>query len=154
MENYKTIHNPERIIIGIECRTSNAPEAGPIDIPKHWEKFFRDNIMNQIPDKCSDEIIALYCDYEGDYTEPYSIVIGCTVNSLSQIPEGMVYKTIPEGNYVLFRAVGEHPKTLIETWRTIWNTPLKRTYTGDYEYYGDKFMSGSPQEVEIFIAIE
>ncbi len=66
----------------------------------------------------------------------------------------MVAKIIPAGSYAVFPAIGEHPKKLIETWGHIWQqADLERTYTGDYEVYGDKF-SGSPQEVEVFIAIE
>ena len=74
--------------------------------------------------------------------------------SLDNIPEGMIAKTIPPGSYAVFRAIGEYPTSLIETWGNIWQTKLKRTYTGDYEFYGEKFTSGSPQEVEVYIAIE
>jgi predicted transcriptional regulator YdeE len=97
---------------------------------------------------------SIYCDYEGDYTQPYSLVIGCPVSSFDVIPQGMVAKSIPTGFYAIFHAIGEHPKSLIETWGNIWQCPdLERTYTGDYEVYGDKF-SGSPQEVVVCIAIE
>lgn len=154
MKNYKVIQQPSIKVIGIECRTSNSPEAGPYDIPKHWEKFYKSDIINKIPNKTSNEVLALYCDYEGDYTQPYSLLIGCSVSSFDVIPEGMVAKTIPTGSYAIFRAVGEHPKSLIETWGNIWQQhDLERTYTGDYEVYGDKF-SRSPQEVEVYIAIE
>ncbi len=154
MKSYTVVQKPSTIIMGIECRTSNAPEAGPHDISKHWGKFYSENIIDQIPNKASNEVIALYCDYEGDYTQPYSLVIGCPVSSLDAIPKGMVTKIIPAGSYAVFPAIGEHPKRLIETWGHIWQqADLKRTYTGDYEVYGDKF-SGSPQEVEVFIAIE
>ena len=141
-------------VIGIECRTSNAPEDGPHDIPRLWEQFYNEDIINKIPNKISNEVIALYCDYEGDYTQPYSIVIGCLVTSLENIPEKMVAKIIPAGSYAIFRAVGEYPARLMETWDTIWQTELKRTYTGDYEFYGEKFFSGSPKEVEVYIALE
>lgn len=155
MGNYTVIHNPSMIIVGIACRTSNKPEAGPIDIGRLWERFYSEDILNQIPNKLSNEVIGLYCDYEGDYTQPYSLVIGCSVSSLDHMPEGMVSKVIPAGSYACFRAVGEHPKSLIATWGEIWSQDsLKRTYTGDYELYGDKFFSGSPPEVEVFIAIE
>lgn len=154
MQDYKVIQKPPTTVIGIECRTSNAPEAAPHDIPKHWEQFYKNNTINQIPNKTSYEVIALYCDYDGDYTQPYSLVIGCQVDSLDDIPKGMVAKTIPGGPYAIFRAIGEHPRSLIETWGNIWQqSGLERTYTGDYEVYGDKF-SGSPQEVEVYIAIE
>lgn len=154
MKNYTVVQKPSIVLMGIECRTSNAPDAGPQDIPKHWEKFFAENVINQIPNKTSNEVLALYCDYEGDYTQPYSLVIGCPVSSFDVIPEGMVIKTIPAGSYALYTAIGEHPKSLIETWGHIWQqVDLKRTYTGDYEVYGDKF-SASPVEVGVFIALE
>ncbi len=154
MEHYSIIERPSMAVMGIECRTSNDPDKGLVDIPKHWEKFFRDNIFGQIPDKAADEIIALYCDYEGDYTRPYSLVIGCAVNSWDSVPEGMVVKEVPGGAFARFSAVGDHPRVLIETWGTIWKTELKRTYTGDFELYGAKFVCQDPKEVEVYIAIE
>ncbi len=35
---------------------------------------------------------------EGDYTQPYSLVIGCPVSSLDAVPEGMVAKMISPGS--------------------------------------------------------
>lgn len=154
MIDYTIVHQPEILLMGIECRTSNAPDAGPQDIPKHWAKFYGDNILDQIPNKSSDEVIALYCDYESDYTGPYSFVIGCPVTSVDDLPEGMIVKIIPTASYAVFYAIGEYPKSLIDTWGAIWHTPLDRTYTGDFEIYGNKFVAGSPQEVEVYIAIE
>lgn len=154
MKDYTVIQKPSINVIGIECRTSNAPEDGPQDIPRLWGQFYSEDIINKIPNKASNEVIALYCDYEGDYTQPYSLVIGCSVTSLDSIPEGMVAKIIPAGSYAVFRAIGEYPASLIETWGNIWQTKLNRTYTGDYEFYGVKFNSGSPQEVDVYIAIE
>lgn len=154
MENPTIVQKPAVLVIGIDCRTSNAPEVGPQDIPKLWGRFYSEDIIKQIPNKISNEVIALYCDYEGDYTQPYSLVIGCPVSSLDTIPPGMVSKTIPASSYAVFHAIGEYPESLIETWGNIWkNQNLKRTYTGDFELYGEKFISGSPKEMEVYIAI-
>ncbi len=143
------------MIVGIECRTSNAPEAGPHDIPRHWERWYGEDIINRIRNKVSNEVIALYCDYEGDYTQPYSFVIGCQVSSIDEIPEGMVAKNLPASSYAIFRAVGEYPQSLLETWGFIWQqSQLRRTYTGDYEIYGEKFTSGLSKEVEVFVAVQ
>jgi predicted transcriptional regulator YdeE len=151
---HEIIEKPAILVIGIKCRTSNAKDAGPQDIPKLWGRFYGEDILGQIPNKTSSEVIALYCDYEGDYTQPYSVIIGCPVSSIDTIPEGMVAKTIPASSYAVFRAIGEYPESLIKTWGNIWNQPsLERTYTGDFELYGDKFVSGSPQELEVFIAV-
>ncbi|MGB7128559.1 MAG: GyrI-like domain-containing protein [Candidatus Rhabdochlamydia sp.] len=160
MGNYTVIQRPSMLVVGIECRTFNAPEAGSHDIPQHWGKFYNEDIINQIPNKVSQEVIALYCDYadaykEGDYTQPYSLVIGCPVSSLDAVPEGMVAKIIPSGSYAVFRAVGEYPKNLLKTWENIWQqADLGRICTSDYEIYGDKFISGSPKEVEVFISVK
>ncbi len=155
MGSYEVIQKPAILLIGIDCRTSNAPEAGPQDIPKLWGRFYGEDILSRIPNKTSSEVIALYCDYEGDYTQPYSVVIGCPVSSIDTIPEGMVAKTIPASSYAVFRATGDHPKALIETWGNIWKQPsLERTYASDFELYGDKFVSGSPKEVEVYIGID
>lgn len=153
MSTYTVIQKPTMMVIGITCRTSNAPEAGPIDIANLWGQFYSEEILKKIPNQASPEIIALYCDYEGDFTQPYSVVIGCAVSSTDDIPEGMVAKILPESRYALFHAVGDFPKSLIDTWGKIWQTSLNRTYTGDFEVYGQKFIS-SPQEVEIYIAVE
>jgi predicted transcriptional regulator YdeE len=153
MQNFTKVHKPGMMIIGIECRTSNDPNAGPKDIPMLWQKFYTENIQSKIPNKASDEVIALYCDYEGDYTQPYSCVIGCAVSSLDQIPEGMVSKVVPESTFALYRAAGDFPKSLIDTWGNIWHSNLKRTYVGDYEVYGHKF-SGTSKEVDVLVAIE
>ncbi len=154
MSVYEVIQKPAIQVIGIECRTSNKPDAGPHDIPKLWGRFYSEDIIGQIPNKISQEVIALYCDYEGDYTQPYSVVIGCPVSSIDTVPKGMVAKTITASSYALFRSIGEYPESLVKTWENIWNrTDLKRTYSGDFELYGDKFVSGSPKELEVFIAI-
>lgn len=155
IEKYKVVEKPTILVIGIECKTSNAPEAAPNDIPNHWEKFYSENIMNQIPHKTSTEVIAFFCDYEGDYTKPYSLFIGCAVDSIDNIPLGMVFKAIPAGSYAVFHATGEHPKALTDTWEYILEkADLKRTYNVDYEVYGKKFFSADPQEVEVYIALE
>jgi len=155
MGSHKVVQKPAIRIIGIDCQTSNAPEAGLQDIPKLWGRFYGEDVLNRIPNKTSNEVIALYCDYEGDYTQPYSVVIGCPVSSIDIIPEGMVTKTIPASSYAVFRAIGEHPKALIETWGNIWKqSNLERTYTSDFELYGNKFVSGSPKEVEVYIGVD
>ncbi len=57
MKNYAVIQKPSIMVIGIECRTSNALDAGPYDIPKHWENFYVNNIIDKIPNRISNEII-------------------------------------------------------------------------------------------------
>lgn len=152
--SYTLIQRPPMIVVGITCCTSNAADAAPRDIPALWARFQSEEIASRIPNKASNDVIGLYCDYEGDYTKPYSLVIGCPVKAWGSPPEEMVAKIVPSGHYALFSAIGEHPKALIDTWNTIWKTELKRTYTGDFERYGERFRPGPTQEVEVAIALE
>lgn len=154
MEEYTTLKRDEMLVVGIKLKTSNDPKRGPLEIPKHWDRFFKEQVQSRIPSKISDEVIALYCDYEGDYTKPYTMVIGSAVSSIDNIPEGMVFKKVPAGHYALFQAVGPHPEALINTWGKIWQSnSLDRTYTGDFEVYGPHFSQKSPPEIEVLIAI-
>lgn len=148
------LKRPSMMIVGISCRTSNGPKAAPVDIPKLWQRFYGENIASQISNKASEEIVALYCDYEGDHTKPYTVVIGCPVTSVESMPEGMVVKIVPEGTYAEYKAAGEQPKALISTWNKVWKTPLARTYTGDYEVYGKEFFETDHKEVRVYIAVE
>ncbi len=149
----ETVEKESITIIGIACKTSNAVDAASVDIPKLWQRFYAEGTALAIPNKISHDVIALYCDYEGDFTKPYSLVIGCPVSSKETIPEGMVAKIIPGGTYERFLATGEFPASVVKTWNTIWTADLKRTYTGDYERYGEAFSSGTSKDVEVFVAV-
>ncbi len=150
--SHPIIHRPSFTIMGISCKTSNDPTKGPFDISKLWERFFTEGIFEKIEGKLSNDIFALYCDYEGDYTKPYTVVIGCAVSESKRIPSDMIVKKVPDSSYTLFQAIGDHPETLIQTWQKIWKEPLERTYTGDFEVYGSAFSSKPPQ-VDVYIAI-
>ena len=62
MGTYTAVQKDFQIIVGIKCRTSNfnAPDAGPHDIPKHWQKFVAEDVCSKISNKASDDILALY----------------------------------------------------------------------------------------------
>lgn len=82
-------HKKEKFFIGLELRTNN--EKCSLAMPAHKDRFFKENIPSQIPNKINGDILALYTDYEGDHTKPYSWVLGCEVSSLEQVPEGLRY---------------------------------------------------------------
>lgn len=139
-----------KTIVGIRYITSNSQNSITNDIGKLWERFFKDRISDKIQNKVSNEIFAVYYDYEADHTKSYTILIGCEIknDSPTQIQEGLVSKTIESGIYAKFQAVGkngDNPKS-IDCWNVIWKTDLKRRYTTDYEKY-------SANKVEVCIAI-
>jgi 8-oxo-dGTP diphosphatase len=144
---------PPKYFIGIELKTSNAPGRAEKEIPSHWEKFSKEGVFEKIPNKKSGEIFALYTNYEGDFTKPYSCIIGCEVTSLKDIPTKMVGKEIPSTTYAVFTAKGEFPYSVVKTWQEIWKSPLKRSYLGDFEMYPAHF-DAAKNDVPIYISIK
>lgn len=152
--NYTTEKLKQKFLIGIELKTTNENGRAAIEIPQHWEKFYKENVLAHIPHKVSNDIYALYTDYEGDHTKPYSCIIGCEVSSLDQIPEGMVGREIPRASYAVLTAPGPFPSSLIETWYKIWNSSLKRAYKHDLEVYRAGFDPEKKPEVKVYIGVK
>lgn len=142
-------------VIGITVRTSNQNGEGARDIPALWGRFHSENIMSKIPNRIGDEIYGIYTEYEGDYTKPYTTLIGCGVSSLTEIPEGMTGLTIKAGAYSKLTVKGNLMKNLVfEGWQKIWNTDLLRSYVVDFEVYGEKTKNPEDAEVDIYVGVK
>lgn len=141
-------------IIGIAVRTTNENGQSAQDIPKLWETFFAENTIDRIPNKVDSSIYCMYTDYEKDHTKPYTTILGCRVENLSHIPEHTVGKTVEQATYTKFTAKGNLTEAVVfNEWVKIWNTDLPRTFTNDFEIYGEKAQHSENAEVEIFIAV-
>jgi predicted transcriptional regulator YdeE len=139
-------------IIGIQMKTTNAKGQASKDISKLWEKFLIENILEKIPNKKSKNILVLYTDYEGNHEEPYNCTICCEVTSLENVPTGMVSKIIPPADYTILKSQGKFPECLIQTWQSIWNSDLKRTYRCDFEIY--KTLDPNNADIEVYIGVK
>ncbi|MFC3560877.1 GyrI-like domain-containing protein [Pedobacter jamesrossensis] len=147
MENFK--------IIGISVETSNQNNQAATDLGQLWSRFYGEEVFNKIPNKESEDIYAVYTDYESDYTGKYTTIIGQRVSSLASIPDGLVGREINNKRLLRYVAKGEMPNAVIENWKEIWanDIALYRTYNADFEVYGAKSQLGAASEVEIFIGI-
>lgn len=149
--NYTFEKQKKKFFIGLELRTNN--EECSTAMPAHKDKFFNENIPAKIPNRIDGNILALYTDYEGDYTKPYSWILGCEVSSLNEIPAGLVGKVIPESKYAIFTTQGEFPQGLNTAWQSVWKSNLSRAYTSDFELYRSDFNPHENPEVKVYIAI-
>lgn len=114
-----------------------------------------EDILNAIPNKIDTAVYSIYTDYEKDHTKPYTTVLGCKVENLDHIPEGMVGKSFEGGNYIRFTPKGNLAEGLvINEWNKIWNMDLGRIFTADFEIYGEKAQNPSDAEIDILIAVE
>lgn len=142
-------------VIGIAVRTTNENGQAGKDIPVLWEKMISEDIVNSIPNKIDNTIYSIYTDYEKDHTKPYTTVLGCRVESLDNIPEGMAGYSFDGGDYLRFTPKGDLSKGLvINEWLKIWDMDLGRVFTADFEVYGEKAQNPSDAEVDIFIAVK
>jgi predicted transcriptional regulator YdeE len=152
-EMHHTIENQKKkFFIGFELRTDN--QKCSLEMPAHKDRFFNENILAKIPNKINGNILAVYTDYEGDYTQPYSWILGAEVSSLDEIPAGLVGKVIPESKYAVFTTKGEFPQGLVVAWQAIWQSDLSRSYTTDFELYSSDFDPQKNPEVKVYIAIK
>lgn len=141
-------------IIGIEVRTTNEQNKAANDIPLLWEHFWKEDVLNRIPNKVCTAVYSMYTNYEGDHTMPYTTIIGCEVSDLSNIPEGMTGHTIEASTYNKITATGNLTKGLIiNEWFKIWEQQWDRKYTADFEIYDEKSMNPQDAEVSIYVAI-
>lgn len=132
-------------IIGIELRTTNDNGKAFTEIPSFWQKFYQEGIIEKIPNKSSGEVYAIYTNFENEGKNNkgmYSLIIGCPVNNISDIPEGFISVIIPESKYAIFESDIGAPEKIGETWQKIWKISdedkqfdAKRTYVSEFEQY-------------------
>ncbi len=142
-------------VIGISVRTQNHQDNTLQDMNNLWMKFMGEQISNNIPNKQSEDIYAVYTHYDGDYNQPYTMILGHVVDSLETIPEGMSGVSIEEGNYLPMVAKGDLNEGVVyKAWESIWQSDYPRAYTADFEVYGNKTVDPNDAEVDIFIAVK
>ncbi len=154
--NYQTIE--KLYIVGISIRTTNQHGQASQDLEALWGRFWGENIQNQVPNKVSEEIYAVYTDYESDFTGFYTTIIGMSVSSLENIPAGFVGLTIDTDVYQKFVSKGKMPEAVVNTWLEIWQKEALnqvRAYRADFTVHGEKYHNGGDDaEVETFISVK
>ena len=141
-------------VMGISVRTTNENNQATQEIAALWQRFMSENVLANIPNKVDNTIYSVYTDYEGDHTQPYTAILGCKVNNLHHIPEGMTGKSFDGGKYLKTTAQGNLMQGLIVNhWSKIWAMDLDRTFTADFEVFGDKARNPTNAEVDFYVAI-
>ena len=142
-------------VIGISVRTTNENGQAGQDIPALWNKFMTEGIAEQIPSKMDSSLYCIYTEYEKDHTKPYTTILGCKVENLDVIPDGMVGKFFGEATYAKHVAKGNIMEGMVfGEWTKIWNSDLNRTFIADFEIYGEKAQNPMDAEVDIFVGVQ
>lgn len=142
------------MMIGLAIRTTNENGQSATDIPALWQQFFSEQLGGLIPAKTDDCIYCVYTDYEGDHTQPYTTLLGCKVDALNNIPDGLTGRSFEGGDYTLVEANGKMEEGFVfKAWQDIWASDIPRAFTADFEVYTPAALSGAPATVPIFLAV-
>lgn len=141
---YEVVKLEEKTIVGFGAVTANDDPNMQAIIGGLWQKLYTPSNANSIANRTNAYAIGLYSDYT---EKSYQVTAGFEVKSSDNV-EGFTVKTIPAGKYAKFSVHGDQVKAVGEAWQDIWNTPLDRTYTGDFEEYT------SMEDIDIYIAIK
>ncbi len=142
-------------IVGVSVRTTNENGEAAKDIPALWQRFFAENISGKVENKLNETVYAVYTEYEKDHTKPYTTIVGYAVENVNAVPEGLVAKSIAGQNYTKFTAKGKlDGGAVYNVWLKIWDAPIHRAYTTDFEVYHDKSSNPQDAEVAIFVAVK
>lgn len=141
-------------LIGLKLnkKTTNSGGQSSIDCGSLWQRFEQDNVASRISNKISDEIYAVYFDYEGDHTKLFSYFIGCKVK-IDSDPD-MDTLIIPEQSYFKLIAKGKMPDCIADSWKNIWDSKIERAYKYDFEVYDERSKDWNDAIVDIFVSTE
>jgi predicted transcriptional regulator YdeE len=162
MAQTRTVDQKEFTIIGIPVRTNNAQEAASNGvIPKQWDKFYEEGILEKIPDKADPAIYVVYTDYTSDRNGDYSYIIGAKVSNASTVPSGLVSKTVSAGKYAIVTSErGPIPKIVVEAWQHIWGLEDqaqlggKRAYRTDFEVYDQRARNPLDSQIDVYVGVK
>ena len=142
--NYGIVELKEKTIVGFAARTSNEdPQMGAI-IGDLWKQLYTPENTEKIQNRVNAYAIGLYSDYD---KEGYQVTAGFEVSD-AESGNGFTVKIIPAGRYAKFSVHGDMIEAVANSWKEIWETPLDRTFTGDFEEYL------SQEDIDIYIAIK
>ena len=159
--NPNVVDHGEFTVIGIAARTSNAKEMTSDGvIGKQWGRIFQEGLLEKIPNKADQNIVAVYTDYAGDHDGEYTFLLGARVTSEANLPAGMVAKRIPAGKFAVFTSEkGPAPQVVPTTWMKINSLPQSatggdRVYAADYEIYDERAVDPQNLQVDIYVGIK
>jgi predicted transcriptional regulator YdeE len=162
MTKAKIVDQKEFTVVGIAARTTNAQEAaGNSVIAKQWERFYKERVFDKVPNKADTVVYVVYCDYASDRNGEYTYIIGAKVSGVSEIPAGMVAKTVSAGKYAIVTSErGPIPKIIVEAWQKIWSLEDqsaiggKRAYRTDFEVYDERARDAQDSQIDIHVGIK
>lgn len=146
--DYQIVNLAQKILVGYSAETSNSdPDMGKI-ISDLWEELYKEGGANsKIKNKINEFAIGLYSDYSGDR---YCVTAGNEVSKAEN--DELTVKIIPAGKYAKFSVHGHMEKAVADAWQKIWQIPLDRSFTADFEEYLNCDFENA--DIDIYVALK
>lgn len=152
----KVVVKDEFTVVGLTCSTTLKENI----IPALWEEF--NSRVGEIKNRTSPNLYIGVSQFSANpVDEVFTYMAGVPVESVDEIPEGMVCKTIPKQEYVVVTHKGKLD-TLGNAFDYIYGTWLPKSgyeliEADDFEVYDDERFLGADNEeseVDIYIPIK
>jgi len=143
-----------KTILGTTARSSHALESDQSTsrITPLWGAFMQKGMTASIPEAKSQEVYAVYNEFESDVSGMYSVTVGA--ESDAETSGELKQRNIPTGKYLVFESKGPLPQCTVNAYQELWayfasdEAEHERAYTTDFEHYT------GPEGVEVYIAIK
>lgn len=132
--NYEVVTLQEKTLTGVWVRTDNEEPEMMKKIGGLWQRFFGGD-LEKIPNRKGEAVYGLYTNYQKDNTNVYDAVVCCETDGVQEVSGAFKSVVVPAGKYAKFTFHGDAEKDTGAFWMEVWNTPLARSFTCDFEEY-------------------
>ncbi len=146
--NYEIVTLQQKIVVGVSVVTSNNDPRMGEQIGGLWTQLYEGGVHEQIKNKVNEYAIGLYSDYAPDGS--YTVTAGNEVSSSEN--SDYTTKIIPAGRYAKFSIHGHMIDAVAKAWEEIWQMPLDRCFTCDFEEYLNCDCENA--DIDIYIALK
>ncbi|WP_186644100.1 GyrI-like domain-containing protein [Fluviispira vulneris] len=149
-----------KFLVGIETRTQNSLEIkGEGKIPSLWNEFLNTFKLDR---KISNDIYAVYSNYESDENGQYDYFIGYEIADPDKYLNDDRYavKQIEVGKYSVISPIHKLSENVAyNTWQKIWQMNAKqlggeRLFHTDFEVYTNEKKNGQHSLVNIYLSLK
>jgi AraC family transcriptional regulator len=157
------VTKPAFHIIGYELRTNSTDGQNNMDIPQFWQQYLQKNLGCNIPNPINQNQELGICTNFDPETGEFVYVIGMEVKEGTQAPEGMVYMSFPEQEYVVFTTPKSDEQSFSSTIQSTWNNIFTNWFpqsgyehagTVEFELYDERCYGSENKEMDIYIPVK
>ncbi|MFQ3543036.1 AraC family transcriptional regulator [Halobacillus rhizosphaerae] len=159
----KFLTKPAFHIIGYELKTKNMEGQNNNDIPQFWQQYIQNRLGFNIPHPLNnDEELGICTDFSPE-TGEFVYIIGMEVKEGTDAPDGLVYRSFPQLEYVVFTTPQSDnesfPSTIQSTWNYIFSewfpeSNYEHRGTLDFELYDQRCYGHLNKQMDIYIPIK